>query len=414
MKAANILISNRGQLQIADFGLARHYDGPSPRAGQGNGEAVRDYTALVVTRWYRPPELLLQLRRYTPAIDLWGAGCVFAEMFERRPILDGKTDINQAEIIFELMGSPTEENMPGWSQLPGCEGVRQWAPQKGTVASRFRGRMGDEGLDLLRNLLTLDWRKRINAQDALKHPYFSTAPLPARPETLPRFEDSHELDKRKHQNQRAALPPAPAGGTVGMGPDEQDYYYDRGGRYDRRDRGPPGHPAPPPRGRYDDRPPLRDGPYRDRDRDDSRQPAWARSRPDARPPPYANGGRNGYTDADRPRRPPPPGGGGGGARNQDTYIPAYGDENGAPRRDDDNSHRGYRDRDTAPRDRDYPPRDRYDHDHRRTRSRSPIDRRRDDWPRDRERDRRPGPPAEGDRQRRERLQDREREMYNRK
>lgn len=76
MKAANLLISNKGVLQIADFGLARHYDGATPVAGHGNGHATRDYTCLVVTRWYRPPELLLQFRRYTPAIDMWGAGYV--------------------------------------------------------------------------------------------------------------------------------------------------------------------------------------------------------------------------------------------------------------------------------------------------------------------------------------------------
>lgn len=74
MKAANILISNKGILQIADFGLARHYEGDTPVPGQGNGKATRDYTSLVVTRWYRPPELLLTLKRYTPAIDMWGVG----------------------------------------------------------------------------------------------------------------------------------------------------------------------------------------------------------------------------------------------------------------------------------------------------------------------------------------------------
>jgi len=74
MKAANLLINNSGILQIADFGLARHYDEPVPIAGQGGGEARREYTTLVVTRWYRPPELLLGLRKYTTAIDLWGVG----------------------------------------------------------------------------------------------------------------------------------------------------------------------------------------------------------------------------------------------------------------------------------------------------------------------------------------------------
>lgn len=78
MKAANLLINNKGILQIADFGLARHYDEPVPVAGNGGGEARRDYTTLVVTRWYRPPELLMHLRKYTTAIDLWGVGYVLS------------------------------------------------------------------------------------------------------------------------------------------------------------------------------------------------------------------------------------------------------------------------------------------------------------------------------------------------
>ena len=138
MKAANLLINNQGILQIADFGLARHYDEPVPQPGRGGGEAKRDYTSLVVTRWYRPPELLLQLRRYTTAIDMWGVGCVFGEMFKRKPILSGTSDLNQALIIFDLVGSPTEENMPGWGQLPGCEGVKSFASRTGNLASVFK------------------------------------------------------------------------------------------------------------------------------------------------------------------------------------------------------------------------------------------------------------------------------------
>lgn len=72
--AANLLISNGGILQIADFGLARPYEDAPPLPGKGGGDSTREYTALVVTRWYRPPELLLQLRKYTTAIDLWGVG----------------------------------------------------------------------------------------------------------------------------------------------------------------------------------------------------------------------------------------------------------------------------------------------------------------------------------------------------
>lgn len=74
MKAANLLISNQGILQIADFGLARLYDEAPPVKECGGGEGRRDYTSLVVTRWYRPPELLLHLKKYTTAIDLWGVG----------------------------------------------------------------------------------------------------------------------------------------------------------------------------------------------------------------------------------------------------------------------------------------------------------------------------------------------------
>ncbi len=118
MKAANLLINNRGILQIADFGLARHYEGDVPRSGH-TPDAIREYTVLVVTRWYRPPELLLQLRKYTPAIDLWGVGCVFGEMLFGKPILSGESDQKQLELIFDLVGSPSDDNMPGWRNLPG-------------------------------------------------------------------------------------------------------------------------------------------------------------------------------------------------------------------------------------------------------------------------------------------------------
>ncbi|KAJ8113567.1 hypothetical protein ONZ43_g5127 [Nemania bipapillata] len=211
MKAANLLISNQGILQIADFGLARHYDGSVPQAGKGGGEGKREYTSLVVTRWYRPPELLLHLKRYTTAIDMWGVGCVFGEMLIGKPILAGESDAHQLEIIFDLVGTPTEENMPGWKQLPGGESLTP-RPRPGSLSTRFREH-GAAAVSLLSALLQLNWRARINAIDALEHPYFKSSPYPARPEDIPTFEDSHELDRRKFQDRKAALPPAPKGGT---------------------------------------------------------------------------------------------------------------------------------------------------------------------------------------------------------
>ena len=218
LKAANLLINNEGILQIADFGLARPYDDPPPQPGKGNGEATRGYTTVVVTRWYRPPELLLQLRCYTPAIDMWGVGCVFGEMFKGHPILAGTSDANQINLIFDLVGSPTEENMPGWSQLPGCEGIQKFPHRHSKLSQEFRDQ-GSCFISLIAELLKLDWRKRVNAMDALDHPYFKNAPLPAKPGEIPSFQESHELDRRKFREQKANLPPAPAGGTVGMGPD---------------------------------------------------------------------------------------------------------------------------------------------------------------------------------------------------
>lgn len=66
------------------------------------------------------------------------SSCVFGEMFKGKPILAGNSDLNQAELIFNLVGTPTEENMPGWSQLPGCEGVKNFAFKRGNLHAFFK------------------------------------------------------------------------------------------------------------------------------------------------------------------------------------------------------------------------------------------------------------------------------------
>lgn len=64
--------------------------------------------------------------------------CVFGEMFKGKPILSGSSDLNQAQLIFSLVGTPTEENMPGWSALPGCEGVKNFGFKRGNLAEVFK------------------------------------------------------------------------------------------------------------------------------------------------------------------------------------------------------------------------------------------------------------------------------------
>ncbi|KHJ30639.1 putative serine threonine-protein kinase bur-1 [Erysiphe necator] len=341
MKAANLLINNKGILQIADFGLARHYDEPVPVAGGGGGEAHRDYTVLVVTRWYRPPELLLQLRKYTTAIDLWGVGCVFGEMLIGKPILAGESDANQLKIIFDLVGTPTNENMPNWRSLPGAElyNVSSLPQTTGTLSQNFRT-YGSGAISLLKELLKLDWRKRINAIDALNHPYFRNDPLPARPEDLPKFEESHELDRRKFRGQKAALPPAPKGGTVGMGQHGSWEATVVGNEAGTNSDG--YHPYRQSNGaRYSHHASYRNSKINLPSGTEERRPTWSRShdRPDARLPPrpppadYTRGDRS---DAYRPRsrefERAPHSSRIRTSTNIDTYIPSYSSDGG--RRDD--------------------------------------------------------------------------------
>ncbi|KAK4460238.1 kinase-like domain-containing protein [Cladorrhinum samala] len=373
MKAANLLISNKGILQIADFGLARHYDGDVPQPGRGGGMGRRDYTSLVVTRWYRPPELLMHLKSYTTAIDMWGVGCVFGEMLFGKPILAGESDMHQLEIIFDLCGTPTPENMPKFNLLPASRDLKP-RPRTGNLAQRF-SQYGSGAISLLRELLKLDWLSRINAIDALTHPYFRNAPLPAKPEDLPSFEESHELDRRKFQTRREAYPPAPKGGTVGRGAPADNPNSSFGGDGFGRN------------GSNSNRFPPRNS----RGPTEERVPAWHRDRaageraglPPRPPPPaeFPNGrdSRGDHPDGFRDReRGPRPRGGGGTRPDVDTYIPAY--DRDAPRRDDRHRERDDRRHDWGGR-RDYDERARTSQT--RSRSRSPIVRDRDrDRPRD--------------------------------
>lgn len=88
LKTSNLLISSGAILKIADFGLARTYSDP-----------VKPMTPLVVTLWYRAPELLLGAKEYSTEIDMWSIGCIFGELLTNKPLFDGKSEINQIKKV---------------------------------------------------------------------------------------------------------------------------------------------------------------------------------------------------------------------------------------------------------------------------------------------------------------------------
>lgn len=72
---------------------------------------------MVVTRWFRPPELLMGATTYNGAVDMWGVGCVFGEILKRRAILPGTSDMDQLTLIWQLCGTPRLSNWPGKGYL---------------------------------------------------------------------------------------------------------------------------------------------------------------------------------------------------------------------------------------------------------------------------------------------------------
>jgi cyclin-dependent kinase 8/11 len=196
LKPANILVTSNGAIRIGDLGLARLFY--KPLNSLYNGDKV------VVTIWYRAPELLLGSRHYTPAVDLWAVGCIFAELLSLRPIfkgeeakMDSKKSVpfqrSQMMKIIEILGVPKKENWPGLvtmpdypqlqslplSRVPGhfkpsnLDGWYQSCLKNaGYSSTSASGTPEANGFDLLSRLLEYDPIKRITAQEALEHPYF--------------------------------------------------------------------------------------------------------------------------------------------------------------------------------------------------------------------------------------------------
>ncbi|GMK56314.1 hypothetical protein CspeluHIS016_0301540 [Cutaneotrichosporon spelunceum] len=206
LKTANILVSKDGQAMIADFGLARTWGVEAmPK------HSPHEYTNMVVTRWYRAPELLLGDNKYGPSVDMWSMGCILGEMYHREPIFAGHSEQDQPKKIFWRTGPPSQANWPGWDKLPGHAELpgHPWdkSPQGPSLLQCARQwQMDRVGADLMCQLLQLDPSRRATAAKALEHPWFSVNPLPAKLGDIPVVESSHEMTSRD-RNMPAQPPP---------------------------------------------------------------------------------------------------------------------------------------------------------------------------------------------------------------
>ncbi|GAV72300.1 Pkinase domain-containing protein [Cephalotus follicularis] len=184
IKGSNLLIDNNGILKIADFGLASFYD----------LHQSQPLTSRVVTLWYRPPELLLGATFYGIAVDLWSTGCILAELYAGKPIMPGRTEVEQLHKIFKLCGSPSEDY---WrkSKLPHATIFKPQQPYKRCVAETFKDFPGP-ALALMETLLSIDPADRGSAAFALKSEFFTTIPVPCDPSSLPKYPPSKEFDAK--------------------------------------------------------------------------------------------------------------------------------------------------------------------------------------------------------------------------
>jgi mitogen-activated protein kinase 1/3 len=134
-------------------------------------------TDYVATRWYRAPEILLTSKVYTKAIDVWSVGCILGELLLRIPILPGTNAQNQLELIFNLIGTPSAEDIEAIPNLKSKEKVLRVPHRSSCLDSKFSG-CNPEAVDLLKQMLVFDPNKRITVDMALNHLYFAQLHFP--------------------------------------------------------------------------------------------------------------------------------------------------------------------------------------------------------------------------------------------
>ncbi|XP_059293922.1 protein IMPAIRED IN BABA-INDUCED STERILITY 1-like isoform X2 [Lycium ferocissimum] len=190
IKVSNILVNNEGILKIADFGLANFL----------SSRHKQPLTSRVVTLWYRPPELLLGSTSYGVTVDLWSVGCVFAELFFGRPLLKGRTEVEQLHKIFKLCGTPPDDYWKR-SKLPLATMFKPKQPYDSTLRDRCK-ELPKTAVNLIETLLSIDPHKRGTASSALKSEYFNTKPYACDSSSLPKYPPNKEIDAKFREEAR--------------------------------------------------------------------------------------------------------------------------------------------------------------------------------------------------------------------
>ncbi|KAG2679338.1 hypothetical protein I3760_11G046800 [Carya illinoinensis] len=187
IKGSNLLVNNDGILKVADFGLANFYS-------SGHRQPL---TSRVVTLWYRPPELLLGSTDYGASVDLWSVGCVFAELILGKPILQGRTEVEQLHKIFKLCGSPPDDYWKR-TKLPHATLFKPQQPYDSSLRETFKN-LPKTTISLLETLLSVEPYKRGTAFSALASEYFTSKPYACDPASLPIYPPSKEIDAKSRE-----------------------------------------------------------------------------------------------------------------------------------------------------------------------------------------------------------------------
>jgi len=191
LKPKNILANSDCKLKVCDFGLARPAFNDMP--------TTVFWTDYVATRWYRAPELCGSFyAKYTPAIDIWSIGCIFAEILKGKPLFPGRNVVHQLELITDLLGTPTPDVINKVRNEKARRFLANMRKKPGIPFEQYFPGADPGALRLLRRLLAFDPAERPTAEEALADPYFAGLSQPSRePASQPVSKVAFEFERRK-------------------------------------------------------------------------------------------------------------------------------------------------------------------------------------------------------------------------